>query len=67
MKKPKPPIDHETRDRIANQVMLICMTDLSHQMSSGSVQPQHFGHAIEVVARVSYSMADAMLIARTAK
>jgi hypothetical protein len=67
MKKPKPPIDHETRDRLAERVMAVCVGDLSRQLAESRMPKQDVPAAVSFIASLSYSMADAMLAARNAK
>jgi len=68
MKRPKiRPADNETRDRLAHNVMLTCVGDLSRQIAEGRMPKQDAPAAIAYIAQFSYMMADAMLKARDAK
>jgi hypothetical protein len=64
VKKPKPPIDHETRDRLAQHVMAVCVGDLSRQLADGRMPKQDVPAAVSFIASLAYMMADAMIAAR---
>ena len=67
MKKPKPPIDHEARDRLAQHVMAVCVGDLSRQLADGRMPKTDVSAAIAFIAELSYAMADQMLRVRARK
>ena len=67
MKKPKPPIDHEARDRLAQHVMAVCVGDLSRQLADGRMPKQDVPAAVEFIASLAYLVADAMIAARRSK
>jgi hypothetical protein len=67
MKKPKPAVDHEARNRIAEAFMLTCAVDLSRDLSSGRMALTDAGKGVTFISHLSYLMADAMLKARDAK
>lgn len=59
--------DKALRDQIALNVMNICVSDLSRQLSDGRMPIDDAEKAVDFITRFSYATADAMLKARKAK
>lgn len=61
------PRDDAFRDHVAVQVACICMGDLSRQIAGGTMPIGDAEKAVRFIAALAYSMADAMIEARSRK
>lgn len=67
MAKLDPKAKAALRDHIALQTSLICMGDLSRQLSGGAMPIDAAPRAVATIARLSYAMADALIEERDRK